>query len=82
MCTDKPDPNCPCQKKKMIRPTNFKQGGMVKPKHKNIPSKMLPKGDVDTAYARLQVGEIVIPKKHTKKVAKFLKDNKIKLPGM
>lgn len=81
MCTDKPNPNCPCQQKKIV-PTNFKKGGMVKSKHKNIPKSALPKGDVDTAFARLQVGELVIPKKHTKKVSKFLKDNKIKLPGM
>lgn len=81
MCTDKPNPNCPCQQKKIV-PTNFRKGGIVKPKHKNIPKSALPKGDVDTAFARLQVGELVIPKKHTKKVSKFLKDNKIKLPGM
>lgn len=66
----------------MIKPTNFKKGGMVKPKHQNIPKGKLPKGDVDTAYARLQVGEVVIPKKHSKKVAKFLKEEGIKLPNM
>ena len=73
-------PSCSCGGK--IKPTNFKKGGMVKPKHKNIPKGALPKGDVDTAFARLQVGEIVIPKKHTKKVAKFLKEEGIKLPNM
>ena len=73
-------PRCSCGGK--IKPTNFKKGGMVKPKHKNIPASALPKGDVDTAFARLQVGEIVIPKKHTKKVAKFLKEEGIKLPNM
>lgn len=72
-------PNCGCNK---IKPTSFKKGGLVKPKHKNIPSSALPKGDVDTAFARLQVGELVIPKKHTKAVSKFLKENKIKLPNM
>ena len=78
MCQDKP--NCGCNK--MIKPTNFRKGGIVKPKHKNIPKGALPKGDVDTAYARLQVGELVIPKKHTKKVSKFLKEEGIKLSGM
>jgi hypothetical protein len=73
-------PSCSCGGK--IKPTNFRKGGMVKPKHKNIPKGALPKGDVDTAFARLQVGEIVIPKKHTKKVAKFLKEEGIKLPNM
>jgi len=81
MCYDKPDPNCPCQQKKVV-PTNFKKGGKVLKKHQNIPKKALKKGDVDTAYARLQVGELVIPKKHTKKVSKFLKEEGIKLSGM
>ena len=73
-------PRCSCGGK--IKPTNFRKGGMVKPKHKNIPKGILPKGDVDTAYARLQVGELVIPKRLTKKVSKFLKDEGIKLSGM
>ena len=71
-------PKCTCK----IKPNNFRKGGIVKPKHKNIPKSALPKGDVDTAFARLQVGELVIPKKHTKKVSKFLKEEGIKLAGM
>ena len=71
-------PRCTCK----IKPNNFRKGGKVLKKHKNIPKGALPKGDVDTAFARLQVGELVIPKKHTKKVSKFLKEEGIKLSGM
>ena len=78
MCKDKP--NCGCNK--MIKPTNFKRGGKVLQKHKNIPKGALPKGDVDTAFARLQVGELVIPKRLTNKVSSFLKQEGIKLPNM
>jgi hypothetical protein len=78
MCDDKP--NCGCNK--MIKARNYRSGGAVKSAHKNIPKGALPKGDVDTVYARLQPGEVVIPKKHSKTVAKFLKEKKIKLPGM
>ena len=47
-----------------------------------IPSQYLKKGDSDKVLARLQIGEIVIPKKHVKKITKYLKDEKIKLPNM
>jgi hypothetical protein len=36
----------------------------------------------DTIPSVLQVGEIVIPVKHAKKVKKFLKEEKIKLPNL
>jgi hypothetical protein len=36
----------------------------------------------DRVPAILQAGEIVIPKKHVKTVTKFLKEKKIKLPGL
>jgi hypothetical protein len=37
---------------------------------------------VDTVLARLQPGEIVIPKPHTRKVAAFLREENIKLPNL
>jgi hypothetical protein len=39
-------------------------------------------GDTDMVLARVQAGELVIPRKHVKKVETFLKAKKIKLPGM
>jgi uncharacterized cupredoxin-like copper-binding protein len=66
-----------------IKPHNFSsKGGKVSRKHKNIPAKLLHKHDPDQVLARLSAGEIVIPRKHVKKVETFLKAKKIKLPGM
>jgi len=67
---------------KVIAPHNFTKGGEVKPKHKNIPKALLKNKDPDTVFARLQAGEIVIPKKHVKKVAPMLKKAGIKLPNV
>lgn len=63
-------------------PLNFVSGGSVLNSDVNIPKSLLPKGDVDTVLARLQPGEIVIPKPHTRKVAAFLRHENIKLPNL
>jgi hypothetical protein len=65
-----------------IKPHNFTKGGKVKTNHKNIPKKLLKKGDPDQVLARLMPNELVIPVRHVKKVEKFLKSNHIKLRGM
>lgn len=66
-----------------IKPHNFStKGGKVSRKHKNIPPKLLHKGDPDMVLARLSAGEIVVPRKHVGKVEAFLRSKKIKLPGM
>lgn len=65
---------------KMIAPKEYRKGGKVG--KRNIPVKALKKGDVDTVYARLQPGEIVIPVKHTPAVRKMLVKAGIKLPGL
>jgi hypothetical protein len=50
----------------------FSKGGVVTGKTKNK----------DTVKALLTPGELVIPVKHSTKVKKFLKSEKIRLPGM
>lgn len=65
---------------KLIVPKEYRKGGKVG--KRNIPAKALKKGDVDTVYARLQPGEIVIPVKHTSAVRKMLVKAGIKLPGL
>lgn len=65
-----------------IKNIDFTNGGLVKRKHATIPKKLLTVSKVDNTLARLQVGEIVIPLKHTKMIKKFLKNKKIKLPGL
>ena len=67
---------------KIIEPHNFMRGGAVKTKHKNIPPSLLKHKDPDTVFARLQAGELVIPKKHVKKVVPMLKKAGIKLPNV
>lgn len=66
----------------VITPHNFTKGGKVEPKHKNIPKKLLKDKDPDQVFARLQAGELVIPKKYVKKVVPLLKQAKIKLPNV
>lgn len=63
-------------------PHDFQEGGSVLNRDQNIPKSMLPKNDVDVVLARVQPGEIVIPKKFTRKVAKFLREENIKLPNL
>ena len=65
---------------KIIVPKEYRKGGKVG--KRNIPAKALKKGDVDTVYARLQPGEIVIQVKHTPTVRKMLVKAGIKLPGL
>jgi hypothetical protein len=65
-----------------IKPHNFIHGAKVKKHHKNIPASLVKTGDTDMVLARVQAGELVIPRKHVKKVESFLKSKKIKLPGM
>ena len=69
-------------KKKGIKIHNYIKGGKIKKTSALIPSQYLKKGDSDKVLARLQIGELVIPKKHVKKITKYLKDEKIKLPNM
>jgi hypothetical protein len=57
--------------------TKYIHGGTVIAK--NQPKYM---NSHDSIKAILQVGEIVIPVKHSKKVSKLLKDNNIILPNM
>jgi hypothetical protein len=66
----------------MIQPYQFEHGGYVQSLHKNIPSYLLKKNDVDTVLARVQPGEIVIPTKYTRRVAQFLREENIKLPNV
>lgn len=61
-------------------PYRFADGGVVSPAQQNIIG--LPPNDVDTVLARLQPGEIVIPKKHVPLIKRFLFQNKIYLPNM
>jgi len=65
----------------MSVPYRFSNGGMVSPSQQNIIG-ILPPDDVDTVLARLQPGEVVIPKKHVPKIKRFLMQNKIYLPNM
>lgn len=65
-----------------IAPKNFTKGGKVKASHKNIPKELLKKNDPDQVFARLAEGELVIPKKHVKKVVPMLKKAGIKLPNV
>jgi hypothetical protein len=60
----------------------FVNGGMVEPSHMNIPSGILPPDDPDRVLTRLMPGELVVPVKHVKLVASFLKKNGINLKGM
>jgi|GEM_PF-1105493 len=69
-------------KVKRIVPKNLVKGGKLKQKDKNIPASLVKTGDTDMVLARVQAGELVIPRKHVKKVESFLKSKKIKLPGM
>ena len=66
--------------------TNMANGGMVPTTHIGRPPKYMiariPTLGVDQVPALLQIGELVIPKKHTPKVEKFLKSKGIKLKGM
>lgn len=63
---------------KKFRNRYYYEGGKILPNIK-MSKKMLT---VDSVKAILQPGEIVIPVKHAKKVAKLLRTNNIKLPNM
>lgn len=65
-----------------VVPYGYANGGMVEEEHINIPDGVLPKDDPDKVYARLQAGEMIIPKKHVSVVSRFLRKSGIKLPGM
>lgn len=67
---------------KKIIPHNFINGAKVQKRHKNIPASLVKTGDTDMVLVRVQAGELVIPRKHVKKVETFLRSKKIKLPGM
>ena len=66
------------QKPKM---KNMKNGGVV-PKSKYPAVEGRPKDFGDTVPAILESGEVVIPVELADKVKKFLRSQKIKLPGM
>ena len=66
----------------MGSPYTFANGGIVSSGQQSIPKEALPYGDVDTVPARLQVGELVIPRKHVPIVKRFLVENSIFLPNM
>ena len=59
----------------------FEKGGLVNipSGYQNFSSKVL---NYDLVPVLLQPNEIVIPKKHTAKVKKFLKEENIKLPNL
>lgn len=61
---------------------NMKNGGLVEIPigYEEFAKKVLKGGDVVPTV--LMGGEIVIPTKHAKKVARFLKQERIKLPGL
>ena len=63
---------------KKFRTRYYYNGGLILP-HIKMNKKMLT---VDSVKAILQPGEIVIPVKHAKKVAKLLLTNGVKLPNM
>ena len=65
-----------------IQPKNLIKGGKLHKKDKNIPASLVKTGDTDQILARVQAGELVIPRKHVKKVESFLKSKNIRLPGM
>lgn len=60
------------------RARTFRFGGGVY-KHPNMSKRQI---DNDSVRAILMPGEIVIPTKHASKVAKFLKQENIKLPNL
>jgi hypothetical protein len=62
-------------------PQAFANGGIVSAGQAFIPKEFLPRGDVDTVPARLEPGEMVIPRKHVPIVKRFLVENKIYLPN-
>lgn len=61
------------------------KGGFIETTHLGRPKKYVHlkvrTGGVDQIPTLLQQGELVIPKKHVKKVITFLKGKKIHLPG-
>lgn len=65
-----------------VLPMGYAGGGMVEPEHVNVPADILPKDDPDHVFARLMPGELVVPVKHVKLVASFLKKKGIMLPNM
>lgn len=73
---------CPPNSHNGLKIHNFVSGGKVKKKNINIPSPFLKKGDPDRVLVRVMPGELIIPKKLTKQVERFLKSKKIKLRGM
>jgi hypothetical protein len=66
--------------------TNMAGGGMVPTTHIGRPPRFinvrLMTQGVDQVPALLQIGELVIPKRHTPMVSAFLKTKNIKLPNM
>jgi len=62
-----------------------RKGGMLETTHLGRPPKYVhmrvPTSGVDQIPCLLQQGELVVPKKHVKKVVKFLRKEKINLPN-
>lgn len=67
-------------------PNLYRHGGLVKTTHLGRPPNVvymkIKTCGVDQVPTLLQQGEIVIPKKYTDKVAKYLKKEKIHLSGL
>ena len=66
----------------MNTPYRFANGGIVSAGQATIPKEFLPPNDTDTVPARLEPGELVIPRKHVPLIKRFLYQNKIYLPNM
>ena len=71
----------PTRHNSLMAPYSFARGGVVSPAQATIPKESLPAGDVDTVPARLQPGELVIPRKHVALVKSYLVSKKIYLPN-
>ena len=73
---------CPKNKHNGIKIHMYLKGGKIKKTKSVIPSKYLKPYDRDRVLIRAMPGEVIIPKKYVKKITKYLKDEKIKLPNM
>ena len=66
----------------LMKPKAMAYGGRVMHEDVNIPPHVVAENDPDRVLVRLAPGELVIPKKHVKRVVEFLKSQNIKLPNM
>ena len=66
----------------LIEPVNMIKGLNVTKNMENIPFKWLGNNHADRVLAKVQAGELVIPKKYVLPVEKYLKSKNIHLSGM